>query len=958
VADARERLAGFKLHRIESFESMEDAEESFARLIPPMRVAHTLGTPMLWCIASAAPAEDPGLMWILGLGAIGDASDHIQELGPLLRPSGAATAPVATDDMGRLLSGCEEWVAFDAVVMPKEESIVSDELRNAIFAQVAHGVFACVVHALPTPSAEIDAELLSLDQAARVGQLQGRAEFASSRTSSDLAIERYADLAIARQLGGWSVEIDVGARQGEAPVVAELVAAALGVPGLSFQLEGTSSFAVSEAWRQPRRRFLASTRQVAMIIRGPSRELPGVALRQQMPFDLNAESDATSGGDARQVDLGVTLDSALQSSGRFIVNASTLNRHALVCGATGSGKSQSVQQVLEQLTAIGVPWLVIEPAKHEYRSMHARLQQRGLDGSVHVIRLGDPDSPPLGINPLEPEQGFPLQTHVDMVAALFMASFDAAEPFPQILAEALRRCYSDLGWALAVGEYKRNEMGRPAARGQSYPRYPTLADLQRTARDVVHDVGYGQEVRDNVLGFVDVRLGSLRNGTPGRFFEGGHPLDLGALHRSNVVIEIEDVGNDLDKAFVIGTVVLRLYEHLRVNGPTLEKGLTHVTVVEEAHRLLRRSGPGARQNQAVELFAAMLSEVRAFGEGIIIAEQIPTKILPDVLKNTAVQIIHRLPSLEDRAVLAGTTNMDDDQSAFVLSLRPGYAAAFREGMDRPVLLKVDHPESLPAIESPVPQLGVLRQRLRGASCRETCQAEPCSARILEVGPQLARALPELPFWLELMFLAFVSETQIPRPGRVWCAALRNRLSDIPVTGCMLGAVVEATVSARWAQVGDFYDPTRLINAMTSTTQAMLFDLGPPASTNGFAAGRFVIRGVYDQLVKAGDAREPHPLTTTWREELGVDLLDASVPAQRAWLELGSSFSYQGHARLLAGIARPKAAGPASRIEDLALPLAGGVRGGPGVAAACRRVTPDGKEWVTRLSDWFGLTFEA
>jgi hypothetical protein len=758
-------------------------------------------------------------------------------------------------------------------------------------------------------------------------------------------------------LGGWVVEIDIGARPGEGPVVAELLSAAFDIPGLSFQLEGRRAYDVSEAWRQPGRRFLASTRQLATMLRPPARELPGVALRQSMPFDMNSESEASPGHDLRRVDLGTSLDSALQPSGRFTVATATLNRHALVCGATGSGKTQTVQRLLEQLTAIGIPWLVIEPAKTEYRAMARRLRAQALDPAVHVIRLGDPDAPPLGLNPLEPEPGFPLQTHIDMVAALFVASFDAAEPFPQILAEALRRCYSDLGWSLATGEYKRTSHGRVESRGKSFPRYPTLSDLQRCARDVVHDVGYGKEVRDNVLGFVDVRLGSLRNGTPGRFFEGGHPLDLAAVHRSNVVIEIEDVGNDLDKAFVIGTVVLRVYEHLRVKGPTKAQGLTHITIVEEAHRLLRRTEPGTKPNHAVELFGAMLSEVRAFGEGIVIAEQIPTKILSDVVKNTALQIVHRLPSIDDRMVLAGATNMNDEQSAYVLSVGPGHAAAFREGMDAPVLLRVDHPGPLAGDDPAAAPLGGLRARIRGVGCQSRCEVEPCTARILDVAPQLALSVPELPFWVELLFLAHVSETEIPRPVPVWVSALAQRLDGTVAGHCALASVVEASVHARWAEISDFYDPDALISQMATVADAMLVHGEAPPPTDGFAAGRFFLRPVYDQLLAGGHETAPHHLTDAWRRELGIDLIDAPVPAQRAWLELSALFAYPGHGRLLSGMAPAREGAPASRVEALARPLAVDRSAADAIAVACRRVTRDAQTCIPRLRDWLSLDID-
>ena len=161
-----------------------------------------------------------------------------------------------------------------------------------------------------------------------------------------------------------------------------------------------------------------------------------------------------------------------------------------------------------------------------------------------------------------------------------------------MLSAALTRVYEEAGWDLALGEPRRP--GGEAA-------YPTLTGLQRAAERVVAEIGYSQRVTDDVLGFIRVRLASLRHGTTGRFLEGGHPLDFGALLRANVVLEIEDVGDDADKAFLMGTVLIRLAEHLRLAHRTAGQAppaCAHLTVVEEAHRLLRRPEPAARAARA------------------------------------------------------------------------------------------------------------------------------------------------------------------------------------------------------------------------------------------------------------------------------------------------------------------------------------------------------------------------
>jgi uncharacterized protein len=161
-----------------------------------------------------------------------------------------------------------------------------------------------------------------------------------------------------------------------------------------------------------------------------------------------------------------------------------------VCGATGGGKSQTVRSLLDAATWRGIPWLVIEPAKAEYRMMAGRIP----GSEVIRIRPGEPDAVAAGLNPLEPAAAaagtrFPLQAHADLVRALFTASFQADDPFPQVLSAALTRVYEEAGWDLALGEPKHP--GGEAA-------YPDLAGLQRAAERVVAEIGYSQRVTARV----------------------------------------------------------------------------------------------------------------------------------------------------------------------------------------------------------------------------------------------------------------------------------------------------------------------------------------------------------------------------------------------------------------------------------------------------------------------------
>ena len=432
-------------------------------------------------------------------------------------------------------------------------------------------------------------------------------------------------------------------------------------------------------------------------------------------------------------------------AGPFAVSADSLNRHVFVCGATGAGKSQTVRCLLEAATERGIPWLVVEPAKAEYRLMASRLPgTRGdQDQAGRAGRDRGRAQPARARGRSARAAGFPLQTHADLVKALFIASFQAEEPFPQVLSAALGRVYEEAGWDLALGEPGR--LARPAGQpGEA--AYPTLTVLQRAAERVVAEIGYSQRVTDDVLGFIRVRLASLRHGTTGRFLEGGHPLDFGALLRRNVVLEIEDVGDDADKAFLMGTVLIRLAEHLRLTHRAAGRaaGLAHLTVVEEAHRLLRRpeprgAGGAGAAGHAVELFAGLLAEIRAYGEGLVIAEQIPARLVPDVIKNTAVKITHRLPAADDREAVGATMNATPRQSRYLVTLPPGQAAVFADGMDFPVLVQVkDGIGTGGCFARRAPPMPATVVRPRSGSCGSECLARPCTLREMRGGQRAAR----------------------------------------------------------------------------------------------------------------------------------------------------------------------------------------------------------------------------
>ncbi len=700
------------------------------------------------------------------------------------------------------------------------------------------------------------------------------------RGDDELAVERLerrrAELDAFQEAGLWSVRVLAGAESARAlDQIAPVLVGSVELSHHPYRLRsGERAVRFHEALHVDtqdgdlRSPFIATAGALAALAGLPRREVPGLRVLDSGYFDVTSEVGGAP-GDAEPgagVALGAVLDGQDRQVGTFTVPLQTINRHVFVTGATGSGKSQTVRHLLEQLTASGIPWLAIEPAKSEYAAMAGRL-----DAPVTVINPSDPAAVPLSVNPLAPEPGYPVQAHIDMVRALFQAAFDAEEPFPQIMSQALQRVYEANGWDVVTGR------GRPGSPIE--PAVPTLEQLQHAALQVIGDVGYGKELMADVKGFVDVRLRSLRIGSAGRFFQGGHPADIEGLLNRNIVLAIEDVANDEDKAFLMGTLIIRIVEHLRLRarrGQT-PRGLGHVIVIEEAHRLLRDRGEDRAGAHAVELFAGMLAEIRAYGEGIVVAEQIPTKLVPDVVKNTALKVVHRLPAHDDRRLVGAAMNLDDDQSRQVVSLPPGVAAVFADGMDRPLRIQVPLGEDREhALPGPVPPIAGRRSAACGCECRE---GRACSLYELREADLLASAAEWawLRVWADTLVLAHLTDRPMPAvPAglrRAW-AAQAARLRE-----CMLATVLDRAVGRRSVALRTAYAPEKLTKAVAGVAERLL------GGTTGLAGTRpgpdWVIPQVrwlheMDRLFPYG---EPVPDKRAPAPPLDYDLPDLREPPE-------------------------------------------------------------------------------
>lgn len=424
-----------------------------------------------------------------------------------------------------------------------------------------------------------------------------------------------------------------------------------------------------------------NTIDLALLVRLPEEEMPGYQVFPPARFAVALPWRSDRSNANERIVVGKVLDRGEPTGQWLELEAEDLVKHAFVTGTTGSGKTESCLFLLDQLwREHHVPFLVIEPAKREYRAL------RGCEGykRLKLFTLGDEREAPFRINPFEVPEGIQVQTHIDLLRSLFNASFAGLyAPMPYLLEEALYGIYLERGWDLVSG------CCSPAGA----PRFPTLSDLCTKVEEIVARAGYDPEVTQNVQTALKVRLNSLRIGAKGRMLDTRDSIPMEELLESPTVLELSAIGDPEAVAFLMGLLWLRLYEHRFARGPS--PFLRHLTLLEEAHRLLARqiqfSGHPEASNvraQAVETFCNMLAEMRAFGEGFIIVDQSPTKLHPDVLKNTNLKLVHRLVAEEDRKAIGGCTNMSEAQIRALATLVTGQGAAYAEGLKEPFLVQV------------------------------------------------------------------------------------------------------------------------------------------------------------------------------------------------------------------------------------------------------------------------------
>lgn len=422
-----------------------------------------------------------------------------------------------------------------------------------------------------------------------------------------------------------------------------------------------------------------SGKELAYSLNFPQKSIAGLPIIESAEFGRNVVSyDSVSEG--KTIQIGSIFHMGHEEQQKVDLRLESLKSHTFVTGSTGSGKSNTIYQMLSSSREQGVTFLVVEPAKGEYKTVF------GNDEDVSVYGTNPKLSSLLRINPFS----FPTQIHIlehlDRLVEIFNVCWPMYAAMPAVLKSAVEKSYIDCGWDLMTSSNKYDDQ-----------LYPDFSDVARNIKILIDSSEYDSENKGAYKGSLLTRLQSLTTGINGIVFSSDE-LAGSELFDKNVIVDLSRVGSSETKSLIMGMLVLKLQEHRMASNIPMNADMRHITVLEEAHNLLRRtsteqSSEGSNiLGKSVEMLANAIAEMRTYGEGFIIVDQAPGLMDMSVIRNTNTKIIMRLPDQGDRNLVGKAANLDEDQIKELAKLPCGVAAIYQNEWVQPVLCKIEKHE--------------------------------------------------------------------------------------------------------------------------------------------------------------------------------------------------------------------------------------------------------------------------
>lgn len=420
-----------------------------------------------------------------------------------------------------------------------------------------------------------------------------------------------------------------------------------------------------------------SGKELAYSLNFPRKSVSGLPVIECASFGRNVMTYDGKTATETGIELGRIFHMHHEEPSSVALDKDSLASHAFVTGSTGAGKTNAVCRILNEARRQDVRFLVIEPAKGEYKDIFG-----GAD-DVNVFGTNPRLTPMLKINPFSFPAGIHILEHLDRLVEMFNVCWPMYAAMPAVLKSAIERAYEDCGWDLPRS---MNRLGDDL--------YPDFADVARNVRETLDSSEYDAENKGAYKGSLITRLESLTNGINGMILT-NEEIDLSALFDENAIVDLSRVGSAETKSLLMGLLVLKLQEHRMTSSERANLPLRHITVLEEAHNLLKRTSieqpteGGNLLGKSVEMLSNAIAEMRTYGEGFVVADQAPGLLDMAAIRNTNTKIIMRLPDLSDRELVGKAAGLDDGQIAELAKLPKGVAAVYQNDWVEPVLCKVE-----------------------------------------------------------------------------------------------------------------------------------------------------------------------------------------------------------------------------------------------------------------------------
>ena len=425
---------------------------------------------------------------------------------------------------------------------------------------------------------------------------------------------------------------------------------------------------------------MISGKELGLHLGFPRSSVPGLPVIEHAEFgkEVSLSNRDMSKSPEDRMTLGKVFDLGRTTEKTVELENKSLTMHTFITGSTGAGKSNAVYQMLNELYQDRIPFLVVEPAKGEYKDVF------GTKNDVNVFSTNPDVAELIHINPFAFPNTIHVLEHVDGLVEIFSVCWPMYDAMSAFLKEAILESYKSVGWDLTAS---RNEKSGK----EKFPDFRILVDK---LNQLIEHSGYSKDVQSNYRGALTTRVKSLTVGLNEMIFSSGQ-TPYKKIFDENCILDISRVKSAETKALIMGLVVYTLNEYRMHQKKSNNSKLKHVTVLEEAHNLLKNTSGGRESeliSKSVEMLTQTIAEIRTYGEGFVIVDQSPSSVDISAIKNTNTKIVLRTPEAHDRDAVGRSMGLTEDQINEISRLQKGVAVVYQNDWLNPVLTMINKAE--------------------------------------------------------------------------------------------------------------------------------------------------------------------------------------------------------------------------------------------------------------------------